>query len=153
MSATVTGCGARCGVVSALLAGLVGAIFGAGLLLGGMTDPAKVVGFLNLRGAWDPSLAFVMGGAIAVYAPLLALVRRRRQTPWVDTTFHLPTRRDIDVGLVLGAAIFGVGWGLGGLCPGPGLVSAAAGHSSAIVFVLAMLVGMVGQHVWARRGS
>ena len=150
MSAAVA-CGARCARVSVVAALVVGAMFGAGLLLSGMTDPAKVVGFLDVTGGWDPSLAFVMGGAIAVYAPLSRVIRRRRATPWVDTAFHLPTRRDIDLGLVVGAAIFGVGWGLGGLCPGPGLVSAAVGSESGVLFVGAMLVGMLAQHGWARR--
>ena len=151
MSAGVATCGRRCAVASFVLATVVGAVMGVGLLVSGMTDPAKVVGFLDVTRGWDPSLGFVMGGAIAVYAPLMRLVQRFRKTPWVDTAFHLPTRRDIDVGLVAGAAIFGVGWGLGGLCPGPGVVAAAAGSSTGILFVVAMLVGMLAQHGWVRR--
>ncbi|MBK9037237.1 MAG: hypothetical protein IPL61_39345 [Myxococcales bacterium] len=134
-----------------MLATVIGGLFGAGLLLSGMTDPAKVVGFLDVSRSWDPSLAFVMGGAILVYAPLMRLVQRWRKTPWVDTAFHLPSRRDIDAGLVVGAAIFGVGWGLGGLCPGPGVVAAASGSTTGVLFVVAMLVGMLAQHGWVRR--
>jgi uncharacterized membrane protein YedE/YeeE len=125
-----------------LLAALAGVLFGAGLLVSGMTQPAKVVGFLDVTRGWDPSLGFVMAGAVAVYA--LAFRRiRRRATPWFDGAFHLPTRRDVDATLLAGAAIFGVGWGLGGLCPGPGLVAAAGGSTTAIAFVAAMLTGML----------
>lgn len=150
MSAGVT-CEGRCARVAVASALLIGALFGAGLLVSGMTDPHKVVAFLDVTGGWDPSLGFVMAGAIAVYAPLLRLIRGRRKAPWADATFHLPTRRDIDLGLVMGAAIFGVGWGLGGLCPGPGVVAAAAGSQTGLLFVGAMLVGMLAQHGWARR--
>jgi uncharacterized membrane protein YedE/YeeE len=151
VSATPATCGARCHFISIAVAVLAGGLFGAGLLLGGMTDPAKVIGFLDVTRGWDPSLGFVMGGAVAVYALVFHLVRRRRNDPWFDVAFHLPTRRDIDLGLVAGAAIFGVGWGLGGLCPGPGLVAAAAGSSTGLLFVAAMIVGMLAQHGAARR--
>ncbi len=151
MSAGVASCGLRCRVMSVVLAVLAGAMFGAGLLLGGMTDPARVVGFLDVSGGWDPSLAFVMGGAVAVNLVAFRLVRRRRADPWFDVTFHLPARRDIDLSLIAGAAIFGAGWGLGGLCPGPGLVAAAAGSGTGVLFVTAMLVGMLAQHGAARR--
>ena len=144
-------CGARCRAMSIVLAAVVGGALGAGLLLSGMTAPAKVIGFLDVRGGWDPSLGLVMAGAIAVYAPLARWIQRARTAPWVDVTFHLPTRRDLDGKLVVGAAIFGVGWGLGGLCPGPALVSAAAGSHTALTFVAAMLVGMLAQHGWSRR--
>jgi uncharacterized protein len=140
--------------MSLVLAGVAGAVFGTGLLVSGMTEPAKVVGFLDVIHGWDPSLAFVMGGAVIVN--LLALrVIGRRSGPWFDTRFHLPTRRDIDRSLVLGAALFGVGWGLGGLCPGPGIVSAASGASVGLAFVAAMLAGMYVQHQTAskRRGA
>lgn len=151
MSGIVAEGGARIRLVTLALALLAGALFGAGLLISGMTDPAKVVGFLDPARGWDPSLAFVMGGAMAVHAAGYYLVRRWRRRPWFDTAFHLPTRRDIDVGLVAGAAIFGVGWGLGGLCPGPGLVAAAAGSEAALTFTAAMLIGMLAQHGWSRR--
>jgi uncharacterized membrane protein YedE/YeeE len=133
-----------------LAAAAAGALFGAGLLIAGMTQPARVVGFLDPVHGWDPSLGFVMLGAVAVYAVALRAIRRRRASPWFDTTFHLPTRRDLDLPLVLGAAIFGVGWGLAGLCPGPALVSAASGAPHALAFVAAMLAGMALQRRAAR---
>ncbi len=136
-------CGRRCRAMSLVLAGVAGAVFGAGLLLAGMTDPARVVGFLDVGGAWDPSLAFVMGGAVAVYALAFRWVQKRRADPWFDVRFHLPTRRDLDRPLVIGAVIFGIGWGLGGLCPGPAVVAAFAGNAAAAVFVATMVVGMV----------
>lgn len=128
--------------VSSFLAALTGALFGAGLLVSGMTQPARVVGFLDVTRGWDPSLAFVMGGAVLVYAVAYRLIVKRRSGPWFQNVFNLPARRQIDRALVIGAALFGIGWGLGGLCPGPGLVAAAAGSGSAILFVLAMLLGM-----------
>jgi uncharacterized membrane protein YedE/YeeE len=121
---------------------LVGLIFGWGLLLSGMTDPGKVQGFLDLFGAWDPSLAFVMGGAIAVGVFAFALAKRRT-TSFMGGAMHLPTSRDIDKPLVIGSLIFGAGWGLAGFCPGPGIVSMAAGQPKAAVFVAAMLAGML----------
>jgi uncharacterized membrane protein YedE/YeeE len=137
--------------MSSVMAAVAGALFGAGLLLSGMTQPAKVVAFLDVAHGWDPSLGFVMGGAVAVYATAFAWIGRRRQGPWFGGMFHLPTRRDIDAPLVVGAAVFGLGWGLGGYCPGPGLVSAAGGSTTAIAFVAAMLVGMFVQHRTAMR--
>lgn len=126
-------------------AALAGALFGAGLVISGMTRPARIIGFLDPLGGWDPSLAFVMAGAAAVYAIAYAAIRRRAR-PWFDAQFHVPVRADIDAPLVIGAAVFGVGWGLGGLCPGPGIVAAAGGSTSALVFVLAMLAGMHLRH-------
>ncbi len=126
-----------------------GALFAVGLAFSGMTRPSKVVGFLDLAGDWDASLAFVMMGAIAVHFVAYRLVLRR-PAPLFDGSFHLPTRRDIDLRLVLGAAVFGVGWGLGGYCPGPGLVSAAAGALGAVVFVVGMTVGMLIEQGLAR---
>jgi uncharacterized membrane protein YedE/YeeE len=143
-------CGRRCAVMSIVLAAASGALFGSGLLISGMTQPAKVVGFLDVTGTWDPSLAFVIGGAVAVYAVLFRIARRRRSDPWFDVKFHLPTRSDIDVSLIAGAALFGIGWGLGGLCPGPALVAAAGGSMPALVFVGSMIVGMLLQHRTAR---
>jgi uncharacterized membrane protein YedE/YeeE len=127
--------------MSIVLALASGALFGAGLIVSGMTLPDKVRGFLDAT-AWDPSLAFVMGGAVVVYALLSRLVVKRRRDPWFDTIFHLPTRQDIDLPLVAGSALFGIGWGLAGACPGPGLVAAASGNAGAIAFVLAMFAGM-----------
>lgn len=121
---------------------LIGLLFGIGLILAGMTDPAKVIGFLDLAGAWDPSLAFVMGGAILV--GLFAFgIAKRRTTSVFGGAMQLPTSRDIDRRLVAGSLMFGAGWGLAGFCPGPALVSVGAGHPKAIVFSLAMLLGML----------
>lgn len=121
---------------------LSGLIFGLGLIAGGMTDPGKVKAFLDVTGAWDPSLALVMGGAIAV--GVLAFARARRQTrAWSGARMELPTHTTIDARLLLGGVLFGVGWGVGGFCPGPAWVSAAAGVWPAAVFVLAMLAGML----------
>jgi uncharacterized protein len=128
---------------------VVGLLFGLGLLLSGMTDPGKVLGFLDLFGAWDPSLAFVMGGAIAVGFFAFALARKRT-TSLLGGAMHLPTSNDIDRRLVVGGLTFGVGWGLAGFCPGPGLVSMASGQPKALVFVLGMVAGMLA-YEWADR--
>jgi uncharacterized membrane protein YedE/YeeE len=120
---------------------IVGLLFGCGLLLSGMTDPSKVLGFLDLAGSWDPSLALVMGGAIAVGFFAFALAKRRT-TSFFGGALHLPTSKDIDKRLVIGGLLFGAGWGLAGFCPGPGIVSMAAGQPKALMFVLAMLLGM-----------
>ena len=121
---------------------LSGALFGAGLTLSGMTRPDKVIGFLDVGGGWDPSLAFVMIGAIAVNFVAYRLLPRV-PSPLFGGKFALPTRRDVDGRLIGGAALFGVGWGLGGFCPGPGLTSLVTGTSDVFVFVGAMLAGMV----------
>jgi uncharacterized protein len=123
---------------------LAGLLFGVGLVVAGMTDPAKVIAFLDVTGRWDPSLALVMAGAIGVHAVLLRPIFRRRR-PLFAGSFQLPTRTDIDAPLVLGAAVFGVGWGLGGVCPGPGLVDAASGSAYAVVFTAAMAVGALAE--------
>ncbi len=119
----------------------VGLIFGWGLMLSGMTDPGKVLGFLDLAGPWDPSLAFVMGGAIAVGFAAFALARQRTGS-LLGGALHLPARKDIDRPLVIGALLFGAGWGLAGFCPGPALVTMASGEPKALLFVAAMLGGM-----------
>lgn len=125
--------------VIALVSGLV---FGLGLILGGMTDPAKVKGFLDLFGAWDPSLALVMGGAIMV--GVVAFARAKRRTlSWTGAHMEIPTSQLIDRRLIVGGLLFGAGWGMGGYCPGPALVSASSGSLAALVFVVAMIVGMV----------
>jgi uncharacterized membrane protein YedE/YeeE len=126
-------------LVTALLAGLV---FGLGLIVSGMADPAKVLGFLDLAGAWDPSLAFVMAGAIAVALVAFAVARRRTRS-LLGLELQLPQGRGIDRRLVLGGLVFGIGWGLAGFCPGPALVALGIGQAKAAVFVLAMLAGMV----------
>ena len=125
-------------VFTALLAGLV---FGIGLMLSGMANPAKVLGFLDLSGQWDPSLALVMGGAVAIAAVVFALTRKRK-TALLGTELKLPTARHIDQRLIIGSLVFGAGWGIAGFCPGPALVVLAMGEAKALVFVLAMLAGM-----------
>lgn len=125
---------------------LVGLLFGLGLLLSGMTDPGKVQGFLDLAGAWDPSLALVMGGAVLVGLGAFALARRRTQT-FLGGALHVPKSGDIDRRLLVGALLFGAGWGLAGFCPGPALVTAAMLEPKALLFVAAMLAGM-GLYEW-----
>lgn len=125
-----------------------GIVFGVGLGLSGMTQTAKVLAFLDVFGAWDPSLLFVMAGAILVHFGLNRLIRRR-ESPLLDTRFHLPSATSLDTKLIAGSALFGVGWGLGGYCPGPAIVSAASGALPAIVFVGAMAVGMGAQYALA----
>ncbi|MCL2876394.1 MAG: YeeE/YedE family protein [Betaproteobacteria bacterium] len=120
---------------------LAGVIFGVGLLLSGMADPAKVQGFLDLAGRWDPSLAMVMTGAIAVGVVGFTIAKRRTHS-LLKLPMQLPTATAIDHRLVIGSALFGIGWGLVGICPGPALVTLAMGVPQAIVFVVAMLAGM-----------
>lgn len=119
---------------------VAGVLFGWGLWWAQMVSPAKVLGFLDLLGHWDPSLALVMGGAIAVGVPVY-LLARRQQTSWSGESLQLPTQQHIDRRLVLGGLAFGAGWGLAGLCPGPALFGAAAGQQGALLFVAAMLSG------------
>jgi uncharacterized protein len=119
-----------------------GLVFGLGLIAGGMTDPAKVKGFLDLIGPWDPSLAFVMGGAIAVGVFAFAVAKRRTRS-WTGDPMEIPSSTVVDARLVGGGVLFGIGWGIGGFCPGPALVALGSGLGSAGVFVVAMLVGMV----------
>lgn len=118
-----------------------GLLFALGLGVSGMTRPQKVLAFLDVGGDWDPSLAAVMAGAVAVHAVLLRVILRRRR-PLLASQFVLPARRDLDAALLGGAAIFGVGWGLAGLCPGPAITALASGRPLAVAFVAAMLVGM-----------
>ena len=122
---------------------LVGLLFGLGLMLSGMTDPGKVIGFLDLFGAWDPSLALVMGGAILV-GFFAFTIAKKRTTTFLGGVLRFPTNMDIDKKLLVGSLLFGAGWGLAGFCPGPALVSMADGQPKALVFVLAMLAGMLG---------
>jgi hypothetical protein len=122
---------------------VVGLMFGVGLMASGMTDPGKVIGFLDLFGAWDPSLALVMGGAVVVGFFAFALAKKRTTT-FLGGALRLPTTNQMDKPLVIGSLLFGAGWGLGGFCPGPALVSMADGQSKATLFVAAMLVGMLG---------
>ncbi len=125
-------------ILTALLAGLV---FGLGLIISGMANPAKVLGFLDLAGAWDPSLALVMAGAIgAGFVPFL--LARNRTRSLIGLQMMLPTTKSIDRRLVVGSSVFGIGWGVAGFCPGPGLVAIGMGEPKALLFVAAMLVGM-----------
>ena len=134
-------------VFASLLAGLV---FGLGLIISGMANPAKVLGFLDVTGNWDPSLAFVMGGAIAVGVVAFA-VAGRRTASLLGVEMRLPSARHVDRRLVAGSVLFGIGWGIAGFCPGPGLVSLGMGEVKALVFVAAMLVGMGVFELFERR--
>ena len=134
-------------IFTSLFAGLV---FGLGLILSGMADPAKVLGFLDLAGPWDPSLALVMVGAIGVGLVAFAIARRRTTT-FLGLSLQLPTSRQIDRRLVGGSLLFGVGWGIAGFCPGPALVALGMGEFKALVFVAAMLLGMVVFELLERR--
>lgn len=133
-----------------LFALLSGALFALGLVVSGMTQVSKVIGFLNIGGifsptrfgAWDASLAFVMGGALLVTLIGFAVATRSGNKPWVHTKFELPTRKDIDGKLLAGAALFGIGWGLVGYCPGPALASLLSGGMDVLVFILASVTGM-----------
>lgn len=120
---------------------VLGVVFAVGLGISGMTQPAKVIGFLDFTGNWDPSLALVMVGAIAVHSAFYVLIRKR-PSPLFSSTFSLPTRADTDLRLVGGAAIFGLGWGIAGFCPGPALTSLASGNLLVVIFVVAMIAGM-----------
>ena len=129
---------------------LSGALFAVGLVVSGMTQPAKVTGFLNVGGifaperfgAWDASLAFVMGAALLVTSVAFAVTPRKGNKPWAAPRFELPTRQDLDRNLVLGAALFGIGWGLAGYCPGPALASLLYGGLDTIAFITALAMGM-----------
>jgi hypothetical protein len=127
-----------------------GLVFGLGLLISGMTEPEKVLGFLDFFGAWDATLAFVMAGAVIVAGAGFALARRRN-APLFAAKFSWPSPSDIDAPLVAGSALFGIGWGLSGICPGPALVNLAGLAAPMIVFVAAMVLGMFGYELWQRR--
>ncbi|MBX9299211.1 hypothetical protein K5M33_16835 [Chromobacterium vaccinii] len=131
-------------LVSAFLAGLV---FGVGLIVAGMANPAKVLGFLDIAGRWDPSLALVMAGAVVVALPAFAVAKRRGRALLGDE-MQLPATRSVDRRLLLGSLVFGAGWGLAGVCPGPALVLAGSGLPSGLLFLAAMLAGM-----WVHRAS
>ena len=136
--------------MKSLIAVLTGALFGAGLVISGMTDTAKVIGFLDVTGAWDPTLMFVMMGALAITAictPWIILWQR----PLLAEVFSLPLRTEIDARLVGGSALFGIGWGLWGYCPGPALTALTYGASSTVVFCVAMLAGMALSDLLDRR--
>lgn len=119
-----------------------GLLFGLGLVVSQMINPAKVIGFLDLAGDWDPSLALVMAAALAVTIPCFSLILKRK-SPLFEANFFLPDKTDLDLRLISGAVLFGAGWGLAGLCPGPALVGVTSLNSSVLIFVAAMLVGML----------
>ncbi|KQW31549.1 permease [Rhizobium sp. Root274] len=123
-----------------LLVFLIGALFGTGIVLSGMANPAKVLNFFDLAGSFDPSLAFVMAGALVVAAPGYALLFRARQKPLFDQAFHLPKASAIDIRLIGGSAVFGIGWGIAGFCPGASIPALGLGHTSAAIFVMALLI-------------
>lgn len=124
----------------ALVAAAAGLLFGLGLSVSQMVNPAKVINFLDVAGHWDPTLALVLGGALLVTVPAFRLILRR-SAPLLDGRFHLPTRQDIDLRLIGGASLFGIGWGLAGLCPGPAVVASLSGFAGVLVFVATMLAG------------
>ncbi|WP_437680127.1 DUF6691 family protein [Sorangium sp. So ce131] len=142
---------------------LAGALFAAGLGVSGMTLPSRVLGFLDVAGDWDPSLAFVMAGAVSVHAVAYRVLRRQQRAappggaagklrfPLLGGRVDVPTRASVDARLVVGAALFGVGWGLAGYCPGPALTSLATGSREVVVFVAAMIAGMALEHVTSAR--
>ena len=122
-----------------------GIIFGLGLTISNMTNPAKVIGFLNIFDSWDPSLAFVMGGAILVVSPLLYFFKKNEHLVLADNV-ELPTKKNIDTPLIIGSLLFGIGWGLVGFCPGPAISSIAIFNPLAILFVISMIVGLYGSY-------
>ncbi|MGQ0577605.1 MAG: DUF6691 family protein [Betaproteobacteria bacterium] len=134
----------------AIVAFACGLVFGAGLIVSQMSNPAKVIGFLDITGKWDPSLALVMGGAVVVFGVLLRLALRQG-TPLLAARFTIPEKDRVDAPLMVGALIFGVGWGLSGFCPGPAIVSAAFGDGRVWAFVAAMVAGMLIYRVGLRR--
>jgi uncharacterized membrane protein YedE/YeeE len=134
----------------AVVAAVSAVLFGVGLVLSGMTQPAKVIGFLDVSGAWDPSLLFVMVGAIGVHAIAWRFIKRAPQ-PVLGGTFQVPTNKAIDARLVVGAGLFGIGWGLSGICPGPGLVALANNSGAVLTFVGAMLTGIAIVSSWQAR--
>ena len=136
-------------VMGNVAAFIVGVTFALGLGIGGMTQPARVLAFLDVSGAWDPTLAFVMLGAVTVYAAAYPLVMRRPR-PLFGGTFAVPSRRDVDGRLLGGAVVFGIGWGLAGLCPGPALTAVASGEPRVLLFVAAMAAGIAGHRLIER---
>lgn len=127
---------------NAIAAFVVGFIFAIGLGISGMTQPQKVIGFMDLFGSWDPSLVFVMGGAVIVHFVTYKLIRKRN-TPLLAATWQVPTKTEITPALVIGSILFGIGWGLGGFCPGPAVTSLMSFESRPVIFVVSMLVGMI----------
>lgn len=135
-------------LITALVAGF---IFGLGLVISGMSNPAKVIGFLNVAGPWDPTLLLVMGGALAVTIPAFRLLKKRSR-PLFAERFELPTRKDLDTRLVSGSALFGLGWGIAGFCPGPAITALATARLDVVLFVAAMIAGAVVHKLLFSRG-
>lgn len=125
-----------------IIAFLCGLLFGVGLVVSQMVDPARVIGFLNITGDWDPTLAFVMAGALLVFGSGYWLIIRKREKPVMARKFEISVNRKLDARLMVGAALFGIGWGLAGICPGPAMVNLTTGVLSMALFVIAMLVGL-----------
>jgi uncharacterized membrane protein YedE/YeeE len=136
-------------IIASLLSGL---LFGFGLIVSGMSNPARVLNFLDFSTNWDATLAFVMGGAIAIAAPGIYWVRKRNKPLFADN-FDIPTSKVIDSKLITGSAMFGVGWGISGFCPGPAVVAIATMQSDVLLFVGAMVVGMLAQHFVTAKGK
>jgi hypothetical protein len=132
------------------VAALSGILFGLGLGISEMLNPARVLGFLDISGTWDPTLLFVMGGALLITFPAFRFVRHMRK-PVYGSAFALPTRKDIDARLIQGAALFGIGWGLAGLCPGPAIAGLASLNPQILLFFVAMLAGMFGFRLFAEK--
>lgn len=129
---------------------LIGTLLGVGLAVSQMMNPAKVIAFLDFAGDWDPTLAFVMFGALLAAIPGFAIARKRK-SPFISSEFQIPTRRDIDTRLLIGAALFGIGWGLSGFCPGPALAALGSGLAEVFIFVAAMTAGMAVFHLVAKK--
>lgn len=130
---------------------IAGILFGFGLALSGMMQPEKVVGFLNITGEWDASLMLVMGGALAIFTPGYHFIIKKRQQTWNGAVLHLPTKKALDHQLIIGALIFGAGWGLAGICPGPAIAMVALVGWPAIVFIFAMVAGMLIAGYWLQK--
>ncbi|MDO9049416.1 MAG: YeeE/YedE family protein [Methylobacter sp.] len=130
----------------------VGLLFGLGLIISGMTDPSKIIAFLDLAGDWDPSLIFVMGGAILIGAVAFTIAKKRQRS-LLGAPMQLPSETELDKGLLIGSLVFGIGWGLSGFCPGPAVVSAASGQPKAWIFVASMLSGMALYSLIERHGK
>lgn len=136
-----------------IVAFIAGLMFALGLVLSGMTQPAKVIGFLDITGKWDPSLAFVMGGALLVTLVAFTLTPREGKRPWFAEKFELPTRKDIDSPLLIGSTLFGIGWGLAGYCPGPAIASIGSlvtAGMDIVIFMAAMLAGMFAAGIYVK---
>ena len=135
------------GVIVAFISGLM---FGSGMVISGMADPSYVIAFLNVTGAWDPRLLFVMGGALLVFIPFYHLLIKKRKTAILGKEYALQRANTIDPSLIVGAVIFGLGWGVAGICPGPAITNLAGGSAIFVVFVLSMLVGIWFAHYYTR---